>query len=45
MQPSTDTATHHPPFRLDRTRQATPQVFERLREQILTLVLAPGTVL
>ncbi|MEX8493371.1 GntR family transcriptional regulator [Sphaerotilus sp.] len=34
-----------PPFRLDRTRQATPQVFERLREAILTLELAPGTLL
>lgn len=39
------TQPDHPPFRLDRTRQATPQVFERLREQILTLALAPGTVL
>ena len=29
----------------DRSRQAAPQVFERLREQILSLALAPGTVL
>jgi DNA-binding GntR family transcriptional regulator len=39
------TAPALPPIRLDRTRQATPQVFERLREAILTLELAPGTVL
>ncbi|WP_114944085.1 GntR family transcriptional regulator [Microvirga calopogonii] len=31
--------------RLDRGRQAAPQVFERLREMIISLVLAPGTVL
>ncbi|HWX50595.1 MAG TPA: GntR family transcriptional regulator [Roseomonas sp.] len=30
---------------LDRTRQAAPQVFEQLREQILSLRLAPGAVL
>lgn len=30
---------------LDRTRQAAPQVFERLRERILALDLAPGAVL
>lgn len=29
----------------DRSRQAAPQVFERLREQILSLALAPGTLL
>ncbi|MDR5782256.1 GntR family transcriptional regulator [Caballeronia sp. LZ065] len=31
--------------RLDRSRHAAPQVFERLRELILSLELAPGTVL
>lgn len=31
--------------RLDRTRQAAPQVFERLREMIVALELAPGAVL
>lgn len=30
---------------LDRARQAAPQVYERLREQIIALTLAPGTVL
>lgn len=34
-----------PPLRLDRTRQVAPQVFEHLREQIVSLELAPGTVL
>ncbi|KQP11911.1 GntR family transcriptional regulator [Pseudorhodoferax sp. Leaf267] len=34
-----------PKFRLDRTRLATPQVLERLREAIMALDLAPGTVL
>ncbi|MEF7612720.1 GntR family transcriptional regulator [Aquincola sp. MAHUQ-54] len=34
-----------PPHKLDRTRQAAPQVFERLREMIVSLELAPGTVL
>jgi DNA-binding GntR family transcriptional regulator len=33
------------PKRLDRTRQAAPQVFERLRETIIALELAPGAVL
>jgi DNA-binding GntR family transcriptional regulator len=33
------------PRRLDRTRQAAPQVFERLREMIMALELAPGAVL
>lgn len=33
------------PIRLDRSRHAAPQVFERLREMILSLELAPGTVL
>jgi GntR family transcriptional regulator, rspAB operon transcriptional repressor len=31
--------------RLDRNRQAAPQVFERLREEILSLKLTPGTTL
>jgi DNA-binding GntR family transcriptional regulator len=31
--------------RLDRTRQAAPQVFERLRDQIIALELVPGAVL
>ncbi|WP_269502034.1 GntR family transcriptional regulator [Burkholderia sp. IMCC1007] len=30
---------------LDRTRHAAPQVFERLREMIISLELAPGTIL
>ncbi len=34
-----------PKVRLDRTRQATPQVLERLRASILSLDLVPGTVL
>ena len=33
------------PVPLDRSRQAAPQVFERLRELIVSLDLAPGTVL
>ncbi len=33
------------PFRLDRARNATVQVFEHLREQIVSLALGPGTVL
>lgn len=32
-------------FRLDRDRSATAQVFEHLREQIVSLALAPGAVL
>ena len=34
-----------PPLRLDRSRQAAPQVFERLRAAIVSLELEPGTVL
>jgi DNA-binding GntR family transcriptional regulator len=34
-----------PLTRLDRSRHAAPQVFERLRDMILSLELAPGTVL
>jgi GntR family transcriptional regulator, rspAB operon transcriptional repressor len=33
------------PIRLDRYRQAAPQVYEKLREMILSLDLAPGAVL
>lgn len=33
------------PIRLDRYRQAAPQVYELLREMILSLELAPGTTL
>lgn len=32
-------------FQFDRTRQAAPQVFEHMREQIIALALPPGTVL
>ena len=34
-----------PPQRLDRSRQAAPQVFEALRELIVAIELPPGTVL
>src|SRR4051794_41529775 len=34
-----------PAERLERGRQAAPQVFERLRESILSLELTPGTTL
>jgi DNA-binding GntR family transcriptional regulator len=34
-----------PQLRLDRSRHAAPQVFERLRELIVSLELAPGAVL
>ncbi|RYF26107.1 MAG: GntR family transcriptional regulator [Comamonadaceae bacterium] len=34
-----------PTYKLDRTRQAAPQVFEWLREAIITLQLTPGTPL
>jgi GntR family transcriptional regulator, rspAB operon transcriptional repressor len=34
-----------PPLRLDRSRQAAPQVFDALRELIVSLELPPGTVL
>lgn len=33
------------PFRLEKSRHAAPQVFEHLREQIMSLALTPGTVL
>ena len=32
-------------FQFDRTRQAAPQVFEHMRDQIISLALPPGTVL
>jgi GntR family transcriptional regulator, rspAB operon transcriptional repressor len=38
-------AQAHKPRSLDRKRQAAPQVFDRLREAILALELAPGAVL
>src|SRR6201992_3056125 len=41
MKPAASASIH----RLDRSRHAAPQVFERLREMILSLELAPGTVL
>ena len=34
-----------PPLRLDRSRQAAPQIFDRLREAIVSLELVPGAVL
>ncbi len=34
-----------PPLRLDRSRHAAPQVFERLRDAIVSLRLAPGSLL
>jgi len=33
------------PFTLDRSRHAAPQIFEHLREQIVSLALTPGTAL
>lgn len=38
-------AVHVPTFQFDRTRHAAPQVFEHLRDQILSMALPPGTVL
>lgn len=32
-------------FQFDRTRQAAPQVFEHMRDQIIAMALPPGTVL
>jgi DNA-binding GntR family transcriptional regulator len=40
-----DTAVRLPPLRLDRSRQAAPQIADALRERILALDLPPGTVL
>ncbi|WP_262029046.1 GntR family transcriptional regulator [Microvirga sp. Mcv34] len=49
MAPSSRALSPHVPIiasdRLERGRQAAPQVFERLREMIISLALAPGTVL
>ena len=46
MPPPLRAATHtRKPKSLDPNRQAAPQVFERLREKILALELAPGAVL
>ena len=38
-------AVRSPDLRRDRSRQAAPQVFEHLRELIVSMELAPGTVL
>jgi DNA-binding GntR family transcriptional regulator len=38
-------AAFHYPFRLDRSRNATTQVFEHLRAQIVGLAIKPGAVL
>ncbi|WP_020205312.1 MULTISPECIES: GntR family transcriptional regulator [Cupriavidus] len=35
----------HIQFQFDRTRHAAPQVFEHMREQIISMALTPGTVL
>lgn len=42
-----DALTEMPPaqFHLDRTRHAAPQIFEHLRELIISMSLTPGTVL
>lgn len=40
-----DTIAFSAPFTLDRSRQAAIQVYEYLREEIVNLVLTPGTVL
>lgn len=42
-----DALTEMPPaqFNLDRTRHAAPQIFEHLRELIISMSLTPGTVL
>jgi DNA-binding GntR family transcriptional regulator len=49
MAPSRPALKQQPPLqapeRLERGRQAAPQVFERLREAILSLELTPGTTL
>lgn len=42
---SMKTSDQSHPLRLDRSRHAAPQVFERLREMILSLELVPGAVL
>lgn len=46
MAPTLRAAAHvRKPKSLDPTRQAAPQVFERLREMVIALELAPGAVL
>ena len=40
-----DTTVRIPSLRLDRSRQAAPQIADALREHILSLALPPGTVL
>lgn len=45
MPPRTALLTPLPVLRRDRSRQAAPQVFDLLRERIVSLELAPGTVL
>ncbi|WP_454726865.1 MULTISPECIES: GntR family transcriptional regulator [Cupriavidus] len=39
------TTPQHPRFQFDRTRHAAPQVFEHMRELIISMTLTPGTVL
>jgi DNA-binding GntR family transcriptional regulator len=43
--PAASPVAKPPPQRLDRSRHAAPQVFEKLREAIVSLELAPGSVL
>lgn len=43
--PPMDLLEKIPPLRLDRERQTAPQIFEALRELIISVVLVPGTVL
>jgi len=45
MQAAHAPTRSQPPFQFDRTRHAAPQVFEHMREQILSLALPPGTAL
>ncbi|WPO44478.1 GntR family transcriptional regulator [Tardiphaga sp. 42S5] len=45
LQTSTPRPASRPTERLDRDRQAAPQVFERLRDTIISLRLPPGTPL
>lgn len=40
-----DAKAKRTPIRLDRSRQAAPQIFETLRDRILSLVLKPNTLL
>lgn len=40
-----DVLSKIPPLQLERARQTAPQVFEALRELIVSMALAPGTVL